>query len=112
VVFQNFALWTSIADNCRISIAGLVVLGGNTRVADPNINWRDAWKGTSSATAYGATNAMVKIVFSYAGYTNAFGLVNEMKVSKYYRSAWKISKSPLTLNRIQPKPFVGAHRLL
>ncbi|RAO68625.1 uncharacterized protein BHQ10_004637 [Talaromyces amestolkiae] len=62
-----------------ISIAGLVVLGGHTRVADPNINWRDAWRGTSSATAYGATNAMVKIIFSYAGYTNAFGLVNEMK---------------------------------
>ena len=48
---------------------------------DPYINWRDAWRGTSSATAYGATNAMVKIIFSYAGYTNAFGLVNEMKVS-------------------------------
>lgn len=59
------------------------MLGGHTRVTDPYINWRDAWKGTSDATAYGATNAMVKIIFSYAGYTNAFGLVNEMKVRKY-----------------------------
>ncbi|GAB1196292.1 hypothetical protein APSETT444_005561 [Aspergillus pseudonomiae] len=63
----------------RISIAGLVVLGGHTKVEDPMINWHDAWKGTSSASAYGATNAMVKIIFSYAGYTNAFSVVNEIK---------------------------------
>lgn len=64
----------------RISIAGLVVLGGHTRVVDPKVNWRDPWEGTSGATAYGATNAMVKLVFSYAGYTNAFSVVNEIKV--------------------------------
>lgn len=71
--------FVKLATLLLISIAGLVVLGGHTRVEDPNINWRDAWRGTSSATAYGATNAMVKIIFSYAGYTNSFGLVNEMK---------------------------------
>lgn len=65
----------------RISIAGLVVLGGHTSVPDPQVNWRDPWQGTSGASAYGATNAMVKLIFSYAGYTNAFGLVNEIKVS-------------------------------
>lgn len=63
----------------RISIAGLVVLGGHTKVPDPG-NWSDPWKGTSEASAYGATNAMVKLIFSYLGYANAFGVVNEIKV--------------------------------
>ncbi|KAB8210465.1 amino acid permease-domain-containing protein [Aspergillus parasiticus] len=68
-----------IATLVLISIAGLVVLGGHTKVEDPMINWHDAWKGTSSASAYGATNAMVKLIFSYSGYTNAFSVVNEIK---------------------------------
>ena len=63
----------------RISIAGLVVLGGHTKVEDPG-NWSDPWRGTSEASAYGATNAMVKLIFSYAGYSNAFAVVNEIKV--------------------------------
>lgn len=62
-----------------ISITGLVVLGGHTRVADPQANFRDAWSG--SATPYGATNALYRIIFSYAGYENAFNVVNEVKVS-------------------------------
>ncbi|KAJ5222944.1 uncharacterized protein N7469_009184 [Penicillium citrinum] len=62
-----------------ISIAGLVVLGGHTKVEDPG-NWSDPWRGTEEASAYGATNAMVKLIFSYAGYSNAFAVVNEIKV--------------------------------
>ncbi|KAJ5085214.1 hypothetical protein N7532_009985 [Penicillium argentinense] len=62
-----------------ISIAGLVVLGGHTRVPDPQMNWRNAWEGSSEATAYGATNAMVKLIFSYSGYANAFAVVNEIR---------------------------------
>ncbi|KAJ5581108.1 hypothetical protein N7450_007409 [Penicillium hetheringtonii] len=61
-----------------ISIAGLVVLGGHTKVEDPG-NWSDPWRGTEEASAYGATNAMVKLIFSYAGYSNAFAVVNEIK---------------------------------
>lgn len=64
----------------RISLAGLVVLGGHTKVENPWVNWDDPWKGNTQASAYGATNAMVKLIFSYAGYQNAFGLVNEIKV--------------------------------
>jgi hypothetical protein len=54
-------------------------------VADPRINWRNAWEGTSEASAYGATNAMIKLIFSYAGYQNAFSVVNEIKVSQQAR---------------------------
>ncbi|KAA8649308.1 uncharacterized protein ATNIH1004_005209 [Aspergillus tanneri] len=68
-----------IATLVMISIAGLVVLGGHTKVPDPQLNWRNAWEGTSEASAYGATNAMMKLIFSYAGYTNAFSVANEIK---------------------------------
>ncbi|KAK2803576.1 hypothetical protein FQN51_003338 [Onygenales sp. PD_10] len=61
-----------------ISITGLVVLGGHTPVVDPKLNFRNAFEGTSSE-AYGITNALVKITFSYSGYQNAFNLVNEVK---------------------------------
>jgi amino acid transporter len=45
-----------------IAIVGLVVLGGHTRVQDPKANFRDAFEG--SASAYGVTNAMYKIIFA------------------------------------------------
>lgn len=61
-----------------ISVLGLVVLGGHTRVKDPHANFRNAFEG--EATAYGVTNAMYKIIFAYAGFANAFNVVNEVKV--------------------------------
>ncbi|KAL1872439.1 hypothetical protein VTK73DRAFT_1517 [Phialemonium thermophilum] len=60
-----------------ISITGLVVLGGHTKVADPHVNFRHSFDG--QATPYGLTNALVKIIFSYAGYENAFNVVSEIK---------------------------------
>ncbi|KAJ5646184.1 hypothetical protein N7490_002556 [Penicillium lividum] len=62
-----------------IGITGLVVLGGHTSVQNPTLNFKHAFSGSEEATVYGATNALIDIVFSYAGYTNAFNLVNEVK---------------------------------
>ena len=62
-----------------ISITGLVVLGGHTRVKDPKANFRDAFAGSGSGGGYGATNALYDIIFSYQGYSNAFNVVNEVK---------------------------------
>jgi len=62
-----------------ISITGLVVLGGHTRVKHPHANFQNLFEGTS-ANGYGLANALVKINFAYAGYTNAFNVVNEVKV--------------------------------
>ena len=65
-----------------VAITGLVVLGGNvSRVPDPHANFRNAFSGFegTQASAYGVTNALVKIIFSYAGYENAFNVVNEVK---------------------------------
>ena len=62
-----------------VAITGLVVLGGNvSAVPDPTGNFRDAFAGTTNS-GYGPTNALYKIIFSYAGYENAFNVVNEVK---------------------------------
>ncbi len=56
-----------------------MVLGGHTRVKDPHANFQDAFKGSGSGGRYGATTALYDIIFSYAGYTNAFNVVNKVK---------------------------------
>lgn len=63
-----------------IAITGLVVLGGHTKVPEPRANFQNPFEGT--ATAYGLTNALYRIIFSYAGYENAFNVVNEVKVGR------------------------------
>ncbi|KAL2158694.1 hypothetical protein VTH06DRAFT_4176 [Thermothelomyces fergusii] len=61
-----------------ISITGFVVLGGHvSRVPDPKANFVRPFEG--QATPYGLTNALYRIIFSYAGYENAFNVVNEVK---------------------------------
>jgi amino acid transporter len=65
-----------------ISILGLVVLGGHTRVPDPTANFRNAFEGTTNS-GYGITNALVKVMFAYSGYTNAMNVVNEVRVSSH-----------------------------
>ena len=64
-----------------ITITGWVVLGGHTRVVDPQANFRDSFAGTTT-NGNGIANALVKINFAYAGYSNAFNVVNETKVSR------------------------------
>ncbi|TFK40147.1 high affinity methionine permease [Crucibulum laeve] len=61
-----------------ISITGLVVLGGHTRVEDPRGNFRDSFAGTTS-NGNGLATALVKVNFAYAGFENAFNVVNEVK---------------------------------
>jgi amino acid transporter len=61
-----------------VAITGWVVLGGHTRVADPQANFRESFSGTP--TPYGLTQALVRIIFSYSGYENAFNVANEVKV--------------------------------
>ncbi|TQN64135.1 High-affinity methionine permease [Colletotrichum shisoi] len=62
-----------------ISIAGLIVLGGNvSHIPDPQANFRNAFEGTTS-NGNDLSGALVSIVFSYAGYYNAFNMTNEIK---------------------------------
>lgn len=62
-----------------ISITGLVVLGGNvSRVPHPTANFQNSFEGTTTNGNDLAT-ALVSIIFSYTGYSNAFNVVNEIK---------------------------------
>jgi hypothetical protein len=95
-----------------IGITGLVVLGGNTSIKDPTANFKNSFSGTSDATVYGATNALMDIVFSYQGYTNAFNVVNEVKVglvqfSSCHFTGFMLTQSPPGKNRILSKLFDG-----
>ena len=65
--------------NESVGITGLVVLGGRTSVQNPTANFHNAFQGTTNS-GYGVGNALVKIIFSYQGYANAFNVVNEVKV--------------------------------
>ncbi|KAK8085887.1 high-affinity methionine permease [Apiospora hydei] len=60
-----------------IAITGLVVLGGHSRVSDPNANFANSFEGT--ATPYGITIALYRIIYSYGGWNNAFNVTNEIK---------------------------------
>ena len=59
-----------------IAITGWVVLGGHTNAHTTNFD--DSFASTST-TPYGLTNALYKIIFSYAGFENAFNVVNETR---------------------------------
>lgn len=61
-----------------ITITGFVVLGGHTAVKEPTANFHNAFEGTTS-DAYGISNALVSIIYSYQGYANAFNVLNEVK---------------------------------
>mgnify|MGYP004726823745 FL=1 len=84
--FQNAIGVVKILTLVFIIITGFVVLGGHTDVEDPKANFRNAFEGTGSASAYGLTNALYRIIFSYGGYNNAFNLANEVKVCLEYHS--------------------------
>ncbi|TEA19676.1 High-affinity methionine permease [Colletotrichum sidae] len=77
--FSNGVGLVKICTLLFVIITGFVVLGGNTRVVDPTVNFRDAWSGSASASAYGLTTALYRITFSYGGYNNAFNVANEVK---------------------------------
>ncbi|KAF6807388.1 high-affinity methionine permease [Colletotrichum sojae] len=77
--FSNGVGLVKIGTLLFVIITGFVVLGGHTRVEDPTSNFKDAWSGSSNASAYGMTTALYRIIFSYGGYNNAFNVANEVK---------------------------------
>lgn len=63
-----------------VIVTGFVILGGNTKIENPTTNFKNPFHGTETASAYGLTNALYRIIFSYGGYNNAFNVANEVKV--------------------------------
>ncbi|KAM0280648.1 hypothetical protein ACHAQH_003955 [Verticillium albo-atrum] len=86
IAHNKYSLWATnvigvlkITTLVFISITGLVILGGHVdRIPDPHRNFRDGFAGTTS-NGNDLANALVSIVFSYTGYSNAFNLVNEIQ---------------------------------
>ncbi|KAI1371305.1 amino acid transporter [Hypoxylon crocopeplum] len=86
IIHNKYSLWlmnllgaVKIITLIFISITGLVVLGGNVaHIPDPGVNFRNAFEGTTN-NGNDLAVALVNIVFSYTGYSNAFNLVNEIK---------------------------------
>ncbi|KAJ3962406.1 hypothetical protein N0V92_000883 [Colletotrichum tropicale] len=86
VAHNKYSLWTTniigaikIITLIFISITGLVVLGGHVdHIPDPKANFRNSFEGTTDNGNDLAT-ALVNIIFSYTGYSNAFNVVNEIK---------------------------------
>lgn len=76
--FANVVGFIKISTLLFISITGFVVLGGHTRVKNPTANFQNSFQG--KATAYGTTNSLYKIIFSYAGFENSFNVANEVRV--------------------------------
>ncbi|KAI1075994.1 amino acid transporter [Whalleya microplaca] len=86
IVHNKYSLWATnvigvikILTLIFISITGLVVLGGNvSRISDPGANFRNSFEGTTT-NGNDLSVVLVNIIFSYAGYNNAFNMVNEIK---------------------------------
>ncbi|KAF7557040.1 hypothetical protein G7046_g6128 [Stylonectria norvegica] len=86
IVHNKYSLWLSNAIGVVkvlvlvfISISGLVVLGGNVKsIPHPKANFHNAFEGVQP-NGNDLASALVSIVFSYAGYYNAFYVVNEIK---------------------------------
>lgn len=76
--FANVVGFIKLSTLLFISITGFVVLGGHTRIKNPTANFQNSFQG--KATAYGTTNSLYKIIFSYAGFENSFNVANEVKV--------------------------------
>ncbi|KAK9234557.1 amino acid permease-domain-containing protein [Lipomyces kononenkoae] len=70
-----------------ISISGLVVLGGHTRIKNSHANFQNAWEGTTTS-GQAIANAIIKTSFSYGGFQYAFNVVGEsknpMRIYRYF----------------------------
>ncbi|KAH7319717.1 amino acid permease-domain-containing protein [Stachybotrys elegans] len=86
IAHNKYSLWAvnffgvlKILTLIFISITGFVVLGGHvSSIPDPNMNFRNAFEGTTN-NGNDLALALINIVFSYTGYANAFNVVNEVR---------------------------------
>lgn len=85
IAHNKYSLWATnffgglkVLTLVFISVTGWVVLGGNVSgIDDPGANFRDSFRGTTN-NGNNLANALVSIVFSYTGYSNAFNVANEI----------------------------------
>ncbi|KAG5356310.1 High-affinity methionine permease [Yarrowia sp. B02] len=74
---QNVIAYVKVVILFFVAITGLVVLGGHTRIKNPKDHFKEPFKGTTGNANVWA-NALVKIIFSFAGWNNANNVLNEI----------------------------------
>ncbi|KDN59855.1 putative high-affinity methionine permease [Colletotrichum sublineola] len=81
IVLSQYLFRVAGADPSPWQLKGVAVAGFTVATLDP-------FEGR--ATAYGLTNALYRIIFSYSGYENAFNVVNEVKdpVRQIRKNGW------------------------
>ena len=60
---------------------GWAILAGSTKVKDPHQSFRNVWEGTTTE-GNNIANSIIKVAFSYGGYSYAFGVVAEFVGNK------------------------------
>ncbi|KAF9239123.1 amino acid transporter [Melanogaster broomeanus] len=78
VLFMNVLTIFKIVILAFVVITGWVVLSGNTNIADPRVNFRDAFAGSSHSSNDYAT-ATFKVLFAYAGWSNVNYVLNNVR---------------------------------
>lgn len=88
---QNVLGFVKIVFMLFMIILGWVVLGGHTHVSDPHASFKNVWEGTTT-NGNDIANSIIKVTFSYSGYSYAFGVVAEFTGSKRFDSEEKRNK--------------------
>lgn len=74
-----------VASLAFVTLTGIAVLAGLTRVSDPFANFHNIWHGSKSNPNALAT-ALVKANFAFVGWSNAFNVLNEVQGSNPVRT--------------------------
>jgi amino acid transporter len=75
---MNIATAVRIAMLCFMSLTGLIVLSGLTKVKDPYANFRHPFEG-SKFNGNGLATAMAKVTYCFSGWSNALNIMAEVK---------------------------------
>ncbi|OJA15856.1 hypothetical protein AZE42_12930, partial [Rhizopogon vesiculosus] len=78
ILFMNALSIFKIVILLFVVISGWVVLSGKTRVADPHVNFRNAFAGSSTSSNDYAT-ATFKVLNAYAGWSNVNYVMNNVR---------------------------------
>lgn len=73
---QNLLGFIKVVFLLFMVVLGWVILGGGTQVADPHQSFHNVWDGTTTS-GNNIANSIIKVSFSYSGYSYAFGVVAE-----------------------------------
>ena len=81
LILQNILGLVKVIFMLFMVCLGWAVLAGSTKVENPHQNFHNVWEGTTS-NGNDIANSIIKVTFSYSGYSYAFGVVAEFMGNK------------------------------